>query len=53
MNLVLSKEGGELGEHLAGYSPPHGSTLDLRVNQYQRAKARSLQMLQYMRGLLE
>ena len=52
MTLILAKEG-ELGEHLAGYSPPHGSTLDLRVNQYQRAKARSLQMLSYMRYLLE
>ena len=53
MNLVLPRTGGELGEHLAGYSPPRGSTLDLRVNQYQRAKARSLQMLSYMRTLLE
>ena len=53
MNLILPRTGEELGEHLAGYSPPHGSTLDLRVNQYQRAKARSLQMLSYMRSLLE
>ena len=53
MNLILPRTGEELGEQLAGYSPPHGSTLDLRVNQYQRAKARSLQMLSYMRSLLE
>ena len=53
MTLILPKEGGALGEHRAGYSPPRNSTLDLRVNQYQRAKARSLQMLAYMRGLLE
>ena len=53
MNLILPRTGEEPGEHLAGYSPPHGSTLDLRVNQYQRAKARSLQMLSYMRSLLE
>ena len=52
MTLILTEKG-ELGEHLAGYSPPRGSTLDLRINRYQRAKARSLQMLQYIRGLLE
>ena len=52
MNLILPRTGGELGEHLAGYSPPRNSPLDLRVNRYRRAKARSLQMLQYMRGLL-
>ena len=52
MNLVLPKEG-ELGEHLAGYSPLRGSTLDLRVSRYQRAKARSQQMLFYIRNLLE
>ena len=51
MTLILPGEG-EFGEHLAGYSPPHGSTLDLRVNRYQRAKARSQQMLFYMRSLL-
>ena len=51
MSLILSKEG-ELGKPLAEYAPPHGSTLDLRVNRYQRAKARSLQMLTYIRGLL-
>ena len=53
MNLVLPRTGGELGEYLAGYSPPRNSPLDLRVNQYQRAKARSLQMLSYMRSILE
>ena len=52
MSLILAKEG-ELGDQLAGYAPPRGSTLDLRVNRYQRAKARSLQMLQHIRELLE
>ena len=51
MTLILTREG-KLGEHLAGYAPPRNSALDLRVNRYQRAKARSLQMLAYMRGLL-
>ena len=45
--------GEEVREPLAGYVPPHGSPLDLRVNRYQRAKARSLQMLAYMQGLLD
>ena len=53
MNLVLPRTGEALGKQLAGYAPPRNSPLDLRVNQYQRAKARSLQMLSYMRALLE
>ena len=52
MSLILTQEG-EIGEPLAGYAPPHGSPLDLRVNRYQRAKARSLQMLAYMQRLLD
>ena len=51
MTLILAREG-ELGEHRAGYSPLRGSPLDLRINRYQRAKARSQQMLLYIRGLL-
>ena len=50
-NLILPEEG-ILGTPLAGYAPPVGGTLDLRVRRYERAKARSLQMLAHIRGLL-
>ena len=51
MNLVLPEEG-TFGTPLAEYAPPVDGALDLRVRRYERAKARSLQMLTYIRGLL-
>ena len=48
VNLILPGEG-TLGE---SYAPPVGGALDLRVRRYERAKARSLQMLDYIRRLL-
>ena len=50
-SLVLPEEG-TLGVPLVEYAPPVGGALDLRVRRYERAKARSLQMLDYIRRLL-
>ena len=52
MLLVLS--GGESQDgYLGGSVPPVGGVLDGRVQRYRQAKARSLAMLAYVRGLLQ
>ena len=52
MNLILP-ESGDLYERFEQYLPPVGGCLARRVQRYQRAKARSVQMLAYIQGLLQ
>ena len=52
MNLILAETGGVKSD-FEQYLPPSGGPLAKRVARYQRAKARSQQMLGYIRELLQ